>query len=93
MIISTLLGTKFSTCLSVLNFYGNASTFTKTGHKRVQLYSSKKDIPMKAGCNSTPQSSCMRNIRTLEPDFEYIGTQKYQVMAMIFGYYFYECTR
>ena len=33
---------------------------------------------MKAGCNSTPESSCMGNIRTLEPDFEYISTQKYQ---------------
>jgi hypothetical protein len=50
-------------------------------------------IPMKARCNSTLESSCMENIRILEPDFEYISTQKYQVLAMIFRYYFYDYTR
>jgi hypothetical protein len=34
----------------------------------------------------------MGNIRILEPDFKYISTQKYQVLAMIFRYYFYACT-
>ena len=28
----------------------------------------------------------MENIRILEPDFKYISTQKYQVLAMIFGW-------
>jgi hypothetical protein len=38
----------------------------------------------------------MGNIRIiLEPDFKYItsSTQKYQVLAVIFRYYFYGCTR
>jgi len=41
--------------------------------------------------------SCMGNIRILEHDFEYItkfsSTQKYEVLAVIFEYYFYGCTR
>jgi hypothetical protein len=49
-------------------------------------------IPMKARCNSTLESSCMGNIRILEHDFEYISTQKYHVLAVIFGYYFYGST-
>jgi hypothetical protein len=50
-------------------------------------------IPMKARSNSTIWSSCMGNIKILEPDFKYISTQKYHVLAMIFRYYFYGSTR
>ena len=48
---------------------------------------------MKARCNSTLESTCMGNIRILEPDFIYISTQKYQVLAVIFRYHFYDYTR
>ena len=80
-------GFRKSARISVKIEYGLACT------EWVEMITATSPIPMKARCNSTPESSCMGNIRTLEPDFEYISTQKYQVLAMIFGYYFYACTR